>query len=347
MSPHTGARAGRRAGPGRNTARRCAWPIPSRPSRLRQPQAAAPALPESLAAYRQVAGNHGGDRAVYLTFDDGPGPQTPAVLDALAAAGVRATFCLVGNRVAGYAAVAQRVIAEGHTLCNHSWDHRLRLGTADPAVIDSEIDRATADFRCRRWFRRVLAGTGWRLRIHRHPAAGGAVAGRGAARLGGGPAGLAQARRRRHRVQRAVGGVPRRPRAAARCRRHRPGPDGGRAAPPHRRPARRRVRHPAAARGWASNRTGPSESAASRRRRPRSCSPSGCPADGATGNCGPAPGTATSPTDRTSRNWLSGCRPPPRWARPGGACGVATSRWGRRGRPDRPTGHRWCCAGRR
>ncbi len=38
------------------------------------------------------------------------------------------------------------MIAEGHTLCNHSWDHRLRLGTADPAVIDSEIDRGQQTF---------------------------------------------------------------------------------------------------------------------------------------------------------------------------------------------------------
>src|SRR5512142_574633 len=37
-----------------------------------------------------------GRREVALTFDDGPSPDTPAVLDALDAAGVRATFFVLG-----------------------------------------------------------------------------------------------------------------------------------------------------------------------------------------------------------------------------------------------------------
>ena len=50
--------------------------------------------------YATVLGWHGDGKVAYLTFDDGPGPYTGRVLDILAAAGVKATFCQVGQRVA-------------------------------------------------------------------------------------------------------------------------------------------------------------------------------------------------------------------------------------------------------
>lgn len=59
-----------------------------------------------------------------LTFDDGPDPvTTPAVLDALARHGMRATFFLVGDRAERYPELVSRIIAEGHEVANHSWDH--------------------------------------------------------------------------------------------------------------------------------------------------------------------------------------------------------------------------------
>jgi peptidoglycan/xylan/chitin deacetylase (PgdA/CDA1 family) len=60
---------------------------------------------------------------VALTFDDGPSPATPAVLDALAEAGARATFFVLGGQVEQQAAVLRRVVAEGHEVGNHSWSH--------------------------------------------------------------------------------------------------------------------------------------------------------------------------------------------------------------------------------
>ncbi len=102
---------------------------------------AGPALTPLQPPYVHVVGSLGDGRTVYLTFDDGPGPQTAAFLDVLAGKGVRATFCQVGNRLAEFPAVAQRVVAEGHTLCNHSWDHRLHLGSADASDVDAEITR--------------------------------------------------------------------------------------------------------------------------------------------------------------------------------------------------------------
>jgi peptidoglycan/xylan/chitin deacetylase (PgdA/CDA1 family) len=60
---------------------------------------------------------------VLLSFDDGPHPEyTPAVLDRLAAFGIRAAFFLVGKRVADPALV-QRIAAAGHVLGNHTFAH--------------------------------------------------------------------------------------------------------------------------------------------------------------------------------------------------------------------------------
>ncbi|MFD0821137.1 polysaccharide deacetylase family protein, partial [Micromonospora zhanjiangensis] len=65
-----------------------------------------------------------GTDAVALTFDDGPDPvNTPKLLDLLKAHGVKATFCLVGHRVRDNQEIVKRIAAEGHTLCNHSWQH--------------------------------------------------------------------------------------------------------------------------------------------------------------------------------------------------------------------------------
>jgi peptidoglycan/xylan/chitin deacetylase (PgdA/CDA1 family) len=61
---------------------------------------------------------------VALTFDDGPDPQvTPAVLDELARHDVRATFFAIGHHVEAHRALAERIVAEGHELANHSWRH--------------------------------------------------------------------------------------------------------------------------------------------------------------------------------------------------------------------------------
>ncbi len=79
-----------------------------------------------------------------LTFDDGPHlVNTPHVLDILAAHNVKATFFLIGNRVAGNEAIVQRMHREGHEVGNHSWDHA-DFTTLNQAQIDSEIHQAQA-----------------------------------------------------------------------------------------------------------------------------------------------------------------------------------------------------------
>ena len=80
-------------------------------------------------------------RRLALTFDDGPDPDwTPRVLDVLAAAGVRATFFLIGERAARAPEVVRRIAAEGHEIANHSWSHR-NLWLCGPRATRREIAR--------------------------------------------------------------------------------------------------------------------------------------------------------------------------------------------------------------
>ena len=89
-----------------------------------------------------------GTAAVALTFDDGPDPvQTPLMLDLLEANGVKATFCLVGFRVRDNPDLVRRIVAEGHTLCNHSWQHLLDLATRDPEYVRHDLEATNAAIR--------------------------------------------------------------------------------------------------------------------------------------------------------------------------------------------------------
>ncbi len=61
---------------------------------------------------------------VVLTFDDGPVAQTtPAVLKALAAECVKASFFMVGNNIGGNPVLARQVMDQGHSVGLHSLTH--------------------------------------------------------------------------------------------------------------------------------------------------------------------------------------------------------------------------------
>ncbi len=78
---------------------------------------------------------------VLLSFDDGPdGRWTPQVLDVLRNKGVKAMFCVVGVQVARHPGLVQRMHAEGHTLCNHTEHHDMRLPLRSQPVATAEIE---------------------------------------------------------------------------------------------------------------------------------------------------------------------------------------------------------------
>lgn len=83
-----------------------------------------------------------GGRYVALTFDDGPCPViTPQILEILAQRGIRATFFLLGRNVHEHPAVARAVAAAGHSIGNHTWNHRV-LPQLGPEEMAYEIDSA-------------------------------------------------------------------------------------------------------------------------------------------------------------------------------------------------------------
>jgi peptidoglycan/xylan/chitin deacetylase (PgdA/CDA1 family) len=85
---------------------------------------------------------------VALTFDDGPRAEfTPAVLDLLRAAGARATFFLEGRRVERHPDLVRRMLAEGHELGNHGYEHNGEPPAAQAARCDEALTRCGAQTR--------------------------------------------------------------------------------------------------------------------------------------------------------------------------------------------------------
>ncbi|MCW3845116.1 polysaccharide deacetylase family protein [Micromonospora yasonensis] len=85
-----------------------------------------------------------GSSRVALTFDDGPDPQyTPQVLALLKEYGVKATFCVVGENAQSHPDLIQAIVADGHTLCNHSWNHDVNLGKRSPDAIRADLVRTS------------------------------------------------------------------------------------------------------------------------------------------------------------------------------------------------------------
>jgi len=92
-------------------------------------------LPDAAAARREIA----------ITLDDGPDPEvTPAVLDLLAAHGVRATFFCIAERARAQPALVRRIVAAGHSVQNHSLRHRHHFSMLGPRGLEGEIGAAQA-----------------------------------------------------------------------------------------------------------------------------------------------------------------------------------------------------------
>ncbi len=74
---------------------------------------------------------------VALTFDDGPDQDTtPLFLEALARREVRATFFLLGSRVAMMPGLAARLAEAGHEVAVHGWEHRYLILRGPVAAYD-------------------------------------------------------------------------------------------------------------------------------------------------------------------------------------------------------------------
>lgn len=78
---------------------------------------------------------------VWLTLDDGPCPETtPTTLDQLREAGVKATFFVIGQRAEAHPELIERIVAEGHTLGNHTQTHpQGSFWAAGPVRTETEV----------------------------------------------------------------------------------------------------------------------------------------------------------------------------------------------------------------
>lgn len=61
---------------------------------------------------------------VAFTFDDGPSEQSSRIMDAFLKVGGHCTFCVQGQRVANYESTVKRIVAEGHEIACHTYNHK-------------------------------------------------------------------------------------------------------------------------------------------------------------------------------------------------------------------------------
>jgi peptidoglycan-N-acetylglucosamine deacetylase len=87
-----------------------------------------------------------GSRVVALTFDDGPAEDTPAILAALEASRVRATFFVLGEAARRRPELLRAAASAGHEVALHG-DTHARLAFAGPGRIAQELDRCAAAIR--------------------------------------------------------------------------------------------------------------------------------------------------------------------------------------------------------
>lgn len=80
------------------------------------------------------------EKEVFLTFDDGPIPEvTPLVLDILDSFNAKGTFFCVGENVERHPTVFQDVIARGHAVGNHTFQHENGWRTTQFAYLKSAL----------------------------------------------------------------------------------------------------------------------------------------------------------------------------------------------------------------
>ena len=85
---------------------------------------------------------------VALTYDDGPAPATWRILDVLESHGAKATFYMVGNRMAGYPDTVRRIAALGSEIGSHTWGHNYITGLSAEGIHSNlnQFDTKLSEF---------------------------------------------------------------------------------------------------------------------------------------------------------------------------------------------------------
>jgi len=83
------------------------------------------------------------EQTIYLTFDDGPiAEATPFVLDELKKYKAKATFFCIGKNIEANPEIFKRIMDEGHSIGNHSYDHLNGWQTSNEEYY-SNIEKCT------------------------------------------------------------------------------------------------------------------------------------------------------------------------------------------------------------
>lgn len=78
------------------------------------------------------------NREIFLTFDDGPHPEiTPWVLNELSKYGAKATFFCVGDNIKKYPKIFEQILAAGHSVGNHTFNHLNNWQTGTRAYLEN------------------------------------------------------------------------------------------------------------------------------------------------------------------------------------------------------------------
>lgn len=84
-----------------------------------------------------------GQKAVALTFDDGPDPMTtPLLLDLLNKHRTKATFFVIGEKAVAHPELVNSIIRQGHQLGNHSFKHSTRIFFQKVAAVVKDLEAA-------------------------------------------------------------------------------------------------------------------------------------------------------------------------------------------------------------
>jgi hypothetical protein len=98
-------------------------------------------LPASAAARGEIC----------LTFDDGPNPDvTPSVLDLLDRFQAKASFFCIGEKAAAYPELVREIARRGHSIENHSYDHRSAFAFFGTSWLRRQVE-AAQETHCARW----------------------------------------------------------------------------------------------------------------------------------------------------------------------------------------------------
>ncbi|RUM39694.1 MAG: polysaccharide deacetylase family protein [Desulfobulbus sp.] len=120
----------------------------------------APFFPEISFFLPIICRGSGQKNSIALTFDDGPSPgSTLFILDILARYNCRATFFIIGKNACQHPELIRKIVDEGHSIGNHSWDHDNLLMFRTLKTLDADIGKT----------QNVMAGLTVKPRVFRPP----------------------------------------------------------------------------------------------------------------------------------------------------------------------------------